>query len=333
MYSFTFRNYQRKFRQPLQTSHGSWEVRKGIILRLVDEKGNVGWGEIAPLPWFGSENLAQAEEFCRQLGKQITADNLAKIPDSLPACQFGFNSAQENCQPDSVCLSDNLVTNNCYLLPAGKKALTTWQTGWKQGKSTFKWKIGVGEITEEIATFRQLSQALPPTAKLRLDANGGLNLATAKQWLKALDAAGNVEFLEQPLPPPQFEEMLHLDAEFVTAIALDESVATLKQLQQCYSKGWRGIFVIKAAIAGSPQSLRQFCRENQIDPVFSSVLETEIGRQAALKLATEISLRDGYADLPVRYANLPVRALGFGIDHWFAAPQDNNWLEKLWKNS
>ncbi|MBZ8182840.1 o-succinylbenzoate synthase [Oscillatoria salina] len=314
-YGFTFRTYRRKFRQPLQTSHGSWEVREGIILRLVNEKGNVGWGEIAPLPWFGSENLAEAEEFCRQLGETMTAEDLAKIPDTLPACQFGFNSAQENCHSDSVCLAE--IAQNCYLLPAGKKALTTWQTAPNQGKQTFKWKIGIGDMAEEIAIFRQLSQALPATAKLRLDANGGLNLATAKQWLEVSDASGKVEFLEQPLPPQQFDEMLNLNAEFLTAIALDESVATLAQLTKCYAKGWRGIFVIKAAIAGSPQSLRQFCRQNQIDAVFSSVLETEIGRQAALKLATEISLHP--------------RALGFGVDHWFAAPEDN-WLEKLWKN-
>jgi len=48
-------------------------------------------------------------------------------------------------------------------------------------------------------------------------------------------------------------------------------------------------FVIKAAIAGSPSRLRQFCREHEIDAVFSSVFETAIGTQAALKLAVELS--------------------------------------------
>jgi len=47
--------------------------------------------------------------------------------------------------------------------------------------------------------------------------------------------------------------------------------------------------VIKAAIAGSPSRLRQFCREHEIDAVFSSVFETAIGTQAALKLAVELS--------------------------------------------
>jgi O-succinylbenzoate synthase len=82
-------------------------------------------------------------------------------------------------------------------------------------------------------------------------------------------------------------------------------VATIQQLKDCFEGGWRGIYVIKAAIAGSPILLRQFCRENKIDAVFSSVFETEIGRKAVFRLAGELSN--------------PKRALGFGIDHWFEA--------------
>ena len=74
-------------------------------------------------------------------------------------------------------------------------------------------------------------------------------------------------------------------------------------MQACYEQGWRGIFVIKAAIAGSPSRLRQFLKTYQIDAVFSSVLETAIGRKAALKLAAEL--------------NHPHRAVGFGVEHWF----------------
>ncbi|UBF29418.1 hypothetical protein K9N68_17255 [Kovacikia minuta CCNUW1] len=72
-------------------------------------------------------------------------------------------------------------------------------------------------------------------------------------------------------------------------IALDESVTTVKDLQTCYEWGWRSIFVIKPAIAGSPNRLRQFCRSHPIDAVFSTVFETAIGRQAGLQLAAELS--------------------------------------------
>jgi O-succinylbenzoate synthase len=117
-----------------------------------------------------------------------------------------------------------------------------------------------------------------------------------------------VEYLEQPLPPDRFADLLKLSARYVTPLALDESVATLEQLKTCYEQGWRGIYVIKPAIAGFPSHLRQFCQTYAIDAVFSSVFETAIGRQAGLKLAAELGNCD--------------RAMGYGIAHWFNESED-----------
>jgi len=40
------------------------------------------------------------------------------------------------------------------------------------GYHTFKWKIGVAAIQDELKIFHKLLQALPMLAQLRLDANG-----------------------------------------------------------------------------------------------------------------------------------------------------------------
>ena len=92
-YPFEFRPYRRPFVRTLSTSHGNWDVREGIILRLTNETGRVGWGEIAPISWFGSETLEQALDFCQQLPPEITSTDVFSIPAELPACQFGFESA------------------------------------------------------------------------------------------------------------------------------------------------------------------------------------------------------------------------------------------------
>ncbi|MEW5855843.1 MAG: o-succinylbenzoate synthase [Cyanobacteriota bacterium] len=415
-YRFEFRPYRRRFVRPLQTSHGNWDIREGIILRLTDENGQVGWGEIAPLSWFGSETLEQALSFCRQQPEEITADTIFSIPAALPACQFGFESAWEDIshfqdkanltplppfpareggelkapfQPKkfipfpSPCsygvhtsllelaspvlipptplkkggnkvkvplfkgdlggsinllplnkrcvytvapcrgglgrggeelgerFNESLTREYSYsgLLPAGEAALSQWQTLWNQGYRTFKWKIGVYPIADELKIFQLLTQTLPEGAKLRLDANGGLSYEQANLWLwtcdnvKAEELPVEIEFLEQPLPVTQFQGMAELSMCYATAIALDESVATIDQMEAAYREGWRGIFVIKPCIAGSPSRLRQFCQQHEIDAVFSSVFETAIGRQAALKLAAELSRHN--------------RAVGFGINHWF----------------
>ncbi len=348
-YHLQFRPYQRRFQQPLITSHGEWKVREGIILNLTDKTGKVGLGEIAPIPWFGSETLAEALSFCQELPSEITATDIFSISNKLPACQFGFESAWwgmengasqegknsgdilappfhkggwggENYGDKQVSLpkqdapvgsrewdSNPPLTSNqspltfSYLLPTGETALQSWQRAWDEGYSTFKWKIGVGSFEEEIKIFNQLIKMLPKSVKLRLDANGGLTWEEANSWLKICDCAGIVEFLEQPLPPEKFQSILTMCTEYDTAIALDESVATMDELEDCYQKGWRGIFVIKAGIAGSPKRLFQFCQDYNIDTVFSSVFETSIARQMALQLAGKLSHR----------------AVGFGVNHWF----------------
>jgi len=347
-YKLQFRPYQRQFKRALSTSHGNWNIREGIILRLIDETGKIGWGEIAPLPWFGSETLAAAKDFCHQLGEEISTETIGLIPDELPACQFGFESAWQEInlglmqageknqflrQTRNPVSSRNrvsknkpsfLTTNYSSLLPTGKAALDSWPNLWNQGFRTFKWKVGVSSIQEEMEIFKQLIHALPTEAKLRLDANGGLTWKTATEWLKLCDKLGDnlgdnwqVEFIEQPLPVGEENAMLELSKQSSTPLALDESVATIKQLETCYNLGWRGIFVIKPCIAGFPSRLRHFCQQHNLDVVFSSVFETAIGRKAALKLAAEIPQCK--------------RALGFGVNHWFKE-DENVWFESLWNN-
>jgi O-succinylbenzoate synthase len=289
-------------------------VREGIILRLTDTAVNVGWGEIAPLPWFGSETLEAALEFCQSLGREITEEEILTIPAALPACQFGFESAWEALSGAEGRQSHQRLAC-CYLLPAGEAALAAGKN--YQDAGTFKWKIGVLPPEVEMAIFQELAQLLPPASKIRLDANGGLAEAEAEAWLDLSAGAGMVEFVEQPLPVAAFPQMLALSQAFSTPIALDESVATLQQLAECYEKGWRGIFVVKPAIAGSPRRLRQFCRQYSVDLVFSSVFETKIAREAALCLAAEFSSRG--------------RAVGFGINCWFAG-EDKDWLAALWQD-
>ncbi len=343
-YQFNFTPYRYSFNQPLRTSHGIWRVREGLIITLRDPRlrsstrrgsgspearlrrplrdrdRNIGKGEIAPIPWFGSETLEDALNFCSQLGNTVTEEDIVHIPDSLPACQFAFESAIQGMRNKERGISNEgdgatgrrgdgeELLRYCYLLPAGNRVLDCdLEKIIKSSKTllidTFKWKIGVYPLAEEIAILQQLISRLPTQIKLRLDANGGLTLSEAHQLLKVTDKMPQVEFIEQPLAPSKFTEMMVLTARYQTSLALDESVTNISQLQDCYQKGWRGVFVIKSAIAGRPSLLRQFCQQHSLDLVFSSVFETSIGRQAALKLAAELGNKQ--------------RAVGFGTDYYF----------------
>ncbi|MGD1898171.1 MAG: o-succinylbenzoate synthase [Phormidesmis sp.] len=321
--SFEFRQYRRPFRRVLKTKHGTWTCREGIVLKLSDAAGRVGFGEIAPLPWFGTETQAQALTFCQRLPAVLSADNIFSILPTLPTCKFGFEVAFNNLaeRPHSPDLE---TAHCCALLPAGPAALSSWSALWAMGHRTFKWKIGVAPVSTELAWLSQLMAQLPLGAKLRLDANGGLNELAAQHWLEQCDRLGHrIEFIEQPLPPSRFEDVIKLDYRYKSAIALDESVTTLDQLKAHYFRGWRGIYVVKAAILGSPSRLLQFCQDYPIDVVISSVFETDIGRQALLDLA---------ADLKKLLPQAPQRVLGMGTQQWLPNDglDDPDW-EALWQ--
>ncbi|WP_206603084.1 o-succinylbenzoate synthase [Leptolyngbya ohadii] len=382
VYSIAWRQYSRSFRYPLQTHHGNWAKRQGILVCLQNASGRVGWGEIAPIPWFGSETIDQAIEFFQSLKGQITLEQIAKIPNELPACQFGLESALEILRSDKA---DSLMRSNLFYsvllsykdfeeleeqtdewqksctrplnspqigdsrtyierwlgspqnwgargamqdvadssIPSNRSLRADAFSGSPQSSTPFKLKIGVQEVDREINQIDRLLKVLPQTAKLRLDANGGLSDTETYQWLEWCDTRSQnsysqIEFLEQPLPPDRFSEMQQLSQQFSTPIALDESVATIAQLQDCYQRGWRGIFVIKPAIAGSPDRLRQFCQDYQPDVVWSSALETGIGRRY---IENYLIPSTGLVD----------RAIGFGVDQWFTDDWGQRDAKSLWQ--
>ncbi|HEY9763889.1 MAG TPA: o-succinylbenzoate synthase, partial [Trichocoleus sp.] len=220
------RPYSRPFRQPLQTAHGNWALREGILLRLTDETGRTGFGEIAPIPWFGSESVEAALACCERLKGWQEIAQLTAISPELPACQFGFGLALWELQGSFLPVGtefpartarakaghkplqsdpkDNGGVENewvCGLLPAGEGALVAWQKLWERGHRTFKWKVGVYGAETELGWLRKLVTALPAGGRLRLDANGGLTKTEAVQWLESCEGLPGIEFMEQPLPP------------------------------------------------------------------------------------------------------------------------------------
>lgn len=315
---FEFRPYARRFQRPLQTHHGEWSVRQGVLLCLKAED-RVGWGEIAPIPAFGSESFEAALHCCQQVATaqrgQIDGQTIRRISPTLPACRFGFESAWEALTQQPAMPAEPPPVST--LLPTGTAALDSPLLFAAKPASTFKWKIGVAPFQQEVKWLEELLTLLPTAARLRLDANGGLTWQQAAVWLQICDGYG-IEFLEQPLPPDQLNGMLKLSQRYRTPIALDESGTTVEQLQHCQQQGWRGLFVIKAPLAGSPVKLRQFCQMHQPQVVWSSVFETSVARRYI-------------QDYLIGALPPTDRASGFGVDHWFRDSWERLSPQTIWQ--
>jgi len=227
------------------------------------------------------------------------------------------------------------------------------------GFCTFKWKVGVAPVGEELPLLDDLCAELAPGARLRLDANGAWDRRAAERWLERC-AERPVEFVEQPCLLPlggtardparsaRMEDLLRgLAEDFPTKLALDESLAGADDLERWLAAGWRGIFVIKPALLGEPGRMLARLHAAQADVVFSSALETAVGARAALRAAfawsaggeeTEVRSRESLvrsqepgvpmtAKLKIQIpAAIPRRALGFGVWPLFAdARFDGPW--------
>ncbi|WP_338462348.1 o-succinylbenzoate synthase [Synechococcus elongatus IITB7] len=311
---FAFRLYQRRLRQPLRTARDAQiTVRSGIWLRLETET-ELRWAEIAPWPSFGSETFAEAIAFCEAFPAEPDWADLAAVPATLPACQFGFGCLRKP-------IRTGLLPTSAVLLPAGAAALSAIASA--APATTYKWKIGL-DWESELELLLQLDRQLPRSAKLRLDANGGLTMAQADRWLQALTAInerqpGRIEWLEQPLDPSQVDDLLKLASNWLQVpIALDESVSQLPSLQFWQTQSWPGLYILKPAIAGCPQAVLQFCQEHQLPVVVSSMFESPIGWRVVAAIAAQL----GRAD----------QAQGLGTTAWFADDWESKTAAALWQH-
>ncbi|HQY07063.1 MAG TPA: o-succinylbenzoate synthase [Lacunisphaera sp.] len=302
-YLFEFKRYRLPLAATLRTAHGSWTEREGLIVRLESEAGRVGFGEIAPLPWFGTETLAEAEEICRKFGHKVTDRVLDGVPGRYGCVRFALAAARTGPAPGPG--QSRLPV--AALLPAGREALAVLPAKLAAGFLAFKWKVGVSAVEEELGLLDDLLAKLPAYVKLRLDANGAWDRRQAAKWL-ARCAERPVEFVEQPVRPDDEATLLGLAADYPVTLALDESVTGLAAAQRWQGLGWRGVFVIKPALAGPLDELVVWSAATKADVVLSSAIETALGRAAILQAA--------------RAQPLTTRALGFGVDGIFG---DRRW--------
>lgn len=304
-YRIAYRAYCRPLTVPLRTAHGAWTEREGVLVRLEREDGGVGYGEAAPIPWFGTETVAEVTAALAELGADATEAELDAVPARLGCLRYALGAARAGKWATVADAPTRLPV--AALLPAGRAALAALPERIEAGYLAAKWKVGVGRAEEELPLLDDLLGMLPGYFKLRLDANGAWDRRTAEKWL-ARCAERPVEFVEQPVAPAAEDTLRGLAEDFPVTLALDESVTGLAAAAAWQERGWRGVFVLKPALAGPLDELVAWAERTKPDLVFSSAIETALGRAQWLRA--------------VFACGLTKRALGVGIGPVFG---DRTW--------
>jgi O-succinylbenzoate synthase len=156
-----------------------------------------------------------------------------------------------------------------------------------------KWKVAATDDQRERALLEWLLWRLPAQARLRLDANGGWDRATAAAWAGRLAAEPRLEWLEQPLAAEDGEGLLALARS--VPVALDESLHQPDGSRRDDPTGtrgwpaqlpaWPGWLVRRPALEGDPRPLLAQLQQGRPRLMLSTALETGIGMRLLAHLA------------------------------------------------
>ncbi len=285
--------------------------RQGLILRFTDEKNNVGFGEVAPLPGFSRESLEVTIQELRQFGKSILEQKInqtlldidGKLQSWLkniqvsPSTHFGIDMGLTNL----LAASHRLQLSELFSPQISKKiqanALLTYDTTDLQaavkklqaeGYETIKLKVGQGELKEDVRRVGELREAGGEKFSLRLDANQAWSLTDAVQFGN-LVRDFEIEYIEEPLQDPSGLALFYHQCG--VPAALDESLSTID------SDHFNWVFAIKAIVLkpmllGSLAKVIQLIQSADsagIYPVFSSAFESGLTLSFLTQLAAVFS--------------------------------------------
>ncbi len=215
-------------------------------------EGPAGWGECSPLPsWSQAERAAAAR------------------------------SAQEAAtQPYPPALRDRVEVNAMVprVRPDEAAAMAT-----ASGCRTVKVKVG---DPDGLARASAVRDALGPSGRLRLDANGRWQDAET-----ALDALGvlahlDVELVEDPVG--SLEDLRIVRRRSPVPVAAEASVRTLDDARRCRSLEAADVVVIKPQRIGGVRAALQAAEAAGAPAIASSALETSVGLAAVLAVAAAL---------------------------------------------
>jgi O-succinylbenzoate synthase len=239
------------------------------------------WGH-APRPWGTAQRACAAA--IATLGPRAQWRELEEALPQLPApLAFAIGAALAELQGlvGEAAGGWGTAPASAWLLPAGEAmvpALEAWlaplEPMEEQGPGpTLKWKVATGDDRLERELLEQLLLRMPAGGRLRLDANGGWDRATAAGWAERLAGEPRLDWLEQPLAADDLEGLTALAAQL--PVALDESLVNEPGLRE----RWTGWQVRRPALEGDPRPLLAALAAGRPRWMVSTAFETSVGRR------------------------------------------------------
>lgn len=311
--------------RPFATARRTITRREIIVVRVairIAGASVVGFGEVAPLPGWSRESVADCRGALEGLSVPIGVDSVTQLDQLRPeigrfsTLRFGVELAlldalaRHQKTPLSALLREHFNPEERAESPraiplqstVGSRALDELlahaEQAQEDGFAYLKVKVGVDALSEDFAKIAALL-ARHPNLKLRLDANGAWSIPQALGAIDALERelpAGGVELIEQPVCAADFDDFL---AQFSAraerpgaagglAIAADESADSFERSARLIESGAMGAIVLKPSTLGGLlpcAKLIALAQARGVRVILSNLLLSAIGRRAVAHLA------------------------------------------------
>ncbi len=301
--NLNFYPYKLNFSSVLKTSKEDFNIREGLLLRLTSDTNKFYWGDVTPLPSFGTETFTEAKEEVKTLIPVFENTDLPEIFNlvnsfrlfQFPALKFGIEQAIINFSFDSNFkpVTEQFVHTNLEIATSALLGSNSIKNGFdefsellKKGIKTFKIKIGRNNFNKDLEYIKNIRE-LGSNFKIRLDANASWSLREAKKFIPMLRKY-DIEFIEQPVKT--LKDLYELAKFSEVPIAVDESVTDYKTAVKIIESGKFNFIVLKPVVLGSifdSLKLINLANSKKINAIVSSSFESMLGKSILFLLAAQ----------------------------------------------
>jgi L-Ala-D/L-Glu epimerase len=301
----TWRGYRIPFRRMFVTAAGRQAVREGIIIRLEDDSGLHGIGEIAPL---GDRAARGAAALLPALARLITgleiedhADAASRL-DAPPAIVAAVRCGLDIASCDLLAKAKHVPVANLLgglrraLIPVNATiaadnpqiAARSAQSAVATGFRCVKLKVGMmGSIAAECELLSAVRSAIGPGISIRLDANQAWDTAAAIDAIRRFEPF-EVEFIEQPVGADDLAGLGAVRGAVSIPVAADEAVISLEAARAIIEADAADLLVIKPMVVGGLRPAIAIARcalAAGVEPVITTTIDSGVAIAAALHLA------------------------------------------------
>jgi len=309
-----FFEYDLPLDPPFRWRGGEVAEREGVLLRLEDAGGRVGWGDAAPLPGFSRESLAEA-----MAALEAAAPTLA--PAEFDARQVADPESPLHSELDGLALppaaryaldlaladlaAAEAGTPLPRLLDAGaadrlhiaalidgepETVVDRAATRAADGYVALKLKLGRLDVEGDAELVRDVRRRVGGGIELRGDANRAWSPDGAAAFAR-LTATAGLAYVEEPLAADDAGDLESFARESGLPVALDESLAEDPERE---IGSWVVAVVLKPTVLGGIATtlrLATRARAAGVTAVLSAAFESGIGQRGVAALAAATGAR------------------------------------------